>query len=59
MSARFVLDTTTNGQYYFVLKAGNGEVIATSETYVSKSGAENGIESVRRNAPGARVVDLT
>ena len=39
------------GQYTFNLKAANGEKILTSETYVSKSGATKGIESVRVNAP--------
>ena len=33
----------------FNLKAGNGEIILTSQRYVSKGGAENGIESVRTN----------
>ncbi|WP_237333746.1 YegP family protein, partial [Vibrio anguillarum] len=40
----------TNQPYYFVLKADNGQVIATSEMYASKQGAENGIASVKNNA---------
>ena len=49
-----------NGQYYFNLKsAHNGQVIGTSEMYVSTEGRDNGIESVKRNAPTADVVDLT
>ena len=49
-----------NGQYYFNLKsAHNGQVIGTSEMYVSTQGRDNGIESVKRNAPTADVVDLT
>lgn len=49
-----------NGQYSFVLKAGNGEIILTSEQYVAKSSAENGIESVRTNSPNdARYDRLT
>ena len=51
MSAKFELKTSSSGQFHFNLKAGNGEIILTSETYVAKSGAENGIESVRTNAP--------
>lgn len=43
---QFLIKETTNGQYHFVLKARNGRVILTSETYVSKQGAENGIDSV-------------
>jgi uncharacterized protein YegP (UPF0339 family) len=38
-----------NNQWYFNLKAGNHEVILQSEGYASKSGAENGIESVQEN----------
>lgn len=49
----------TNGQYYFNLKASNGEIIGTSEMYSSSFGRDNGIESVKRNAPTAEVVDQT
>ena len=49
----------TNGQYYFLLKARNGEIIGRSEMYSSQAGRENGIEAVKRDAPGAPVVDLT
>jgi len=49
----------TNGEPYFVLKARNGEVIGRSETYSSKSAMENGIDSVKRHAPEAKIVDLT
>lgn len=49
-----------NEQYYFNLKsAHNGQVIGTSEMYVSAQGRDNGIESVKRNAPIAEVKDLT
>lgn len=49
-----------NGQYSFVLKASNGEIILTSEQYVAKASAENGIESVRTNSPNdARYDRLT
>ena len=48
--AKFDLKKATNGQFYFNLKAGNGEVILTSEMYNSKAAAENGIESVKKNA---------
>ncbi|HEY1032883.1 MAG TPA: YegP family protein [Flavipsychrobacter sp.] len=49
--ATFYLRTATNGEYYFNLKAGNGETILTSERYASKQGARNGIDSVKENAP--------
>ena len=44
-----------NGQSYFVLKATNGQVIGQSEMYASMSGAKNGMESVKKNAPHAEV----
>lgn len=57
MAGTFELYTDASGEYRFRLKAGNGEVIAISEGYSSKSGALSGIESVRRNAPDAEVVE--
>lgn len=52
-------DKSTNQPYYFVLKAGNGEVIATSEMYSSKQEARNGINSVQKNAQTSDVRDQT
>lgn len=51
--------TAQNGQYYFTLKAVNGEIIGVSEMYVSTGGRDNGIEAVKRVAPTAPVQDLT
>ena len=45
------------GKYRFRLKAANGEMIATSEGYASKQGCVEGIESVRKNAPIAKIVE--
>jgi uncharacterized protein len=45
------------GKFRFRLKAGNGEIIAVSEGYSSKDGCVNGIESVKKNAPIAKVVE--
>lgn len=59
MAGKFEIKKSTNDKYYFNLKAGNGEVIATSEMYAAKSSCQNGIESVKTNAPGAAVEDLT
>lgn len=59
MAGKFVIKKASNGQYYFLLKAGNGETIAQSEMYTSKSGAKNGIESVKANASTAPVEDET
>ena len=59
MAAKFELYVDKGGEYRFNLKAGNGEVIASSEGYASKASAVNGIESVKANAADAVVVDLT
>ncbi|WP_190809182.1 YegP family protein [Flagellimonas sp. S3867] len=47
---KFEIKTTNSGKTMFNLKAGNGQVILTSEQYNSKSACENGIESVRTNS---------
>ena len=57
--ARYERKTAANGKFYFNLKAGNGQVIGTSEMYESEAGRDNGIASVKENAPGAEVVDET
>ena len=45
------------GKFRFRLKAANGEIIAVSEGYSSKDGCVNGIESVKKNAPVAKIVE--
>lgn len=55
--SKYDKNTSSNGKYYFNLKAGNGQIIGTSEMYDSASGRDNGIESVKDNAPGATVED--
>ncbi|MBR5617378.1 MAG: YegP family protein [Oscillospiraceae bacterium] len=45
------------GEFRFRLKARNGQIIATSEGYTTKNACENGVESVRKNAPEAAVVE--
>jgi uncharacterized protein YegP (UPF0339 family) len=49
--ATFEIDRARDGQFYFRLKAGNGETILISEMYKAKASAINGIESVKKNAP--------
>lgn len=51
--------TSTNGKPFFNLKATNGQIIGSSEMYESVSSRENGIESVKKNAPAAEISDLT
>ena len=57
--SRFERNTASNGDPYFNLKAANGQLIGRSEMYSSVAAMENGIASVRNNAPEARVDDLT
>ena len=47
------------GKFRFTLKAANGEIIAVSEAYNAKKSCEDGIASVKKNAPAAKTVDLT
>lgn len=56
---QFTLKTAKNGQFYFVLTAKNGQTIAQSEMYTTKAAAENGIDSVKSNAPEANIEDQT
>ena len=55
---KFVIKKTNTG-IKFDLKAGNGEVIATSEVYTTEASCRKGIESVRKNAPVAGVENQT
>lgn len=57
--AKFERKTSANGKYYFNLKATNGQVIGKSEMYESEASRDNGIESVKKNAPDAKVDDQT
>jgi uncharacterized protein YegP (UPF0339 family) len=59
MAGKFEMYKDKAGKFRFRLKAGNGEVIAVSESYESKGGCENGIESVKKNAPDAAIDDQT
>lgn len=59
MAGKFELYQDASKKYRFRLKAGNGQVIAVGEAYESKAAAMNGIDSVKRNAPDAKVDDQT
>jgi len=54
---KFEMYRDRSGAFRFRLKARNGEIIAVSEGYSSKAACENGIESVRKNAPEAEIVE--
>ncbi|REC46167.1 YegP family protein [Chryseobacterium pennipullorum] len=55
--SKFERNVAKDGRCYFNLKAGNGQIIGTSQMYESDNGMENGIESVKNNAPNAPVED--
>jgi len=55
MPEKFVIKLSQDNQYYFVLLAPNGEVIATSEMYRTKDGCKHGIEAVKKYAPTAQI----
>lgn len=57
--SRFERAEAKGGKHRFNLRASNGQVIGTSETYESASARDNGIDSVKKNAPEARLEDLT
>ena len=59
MAGKFELYTDAAGKFRFRLKAANGQIIAVGEAYESKASALNGIESIKKNAPAAAVVDQT
>ena len=54
---KFEIYTDKAGEFRFRLKARNGEIILSSEGYKAKASCENGIESVRKNAPEAEIVE--
>ena len=59
MAAKFELYTDAKGEFRWRLKASNGQTIATGgEGYSSKANARNGIESVKKHAADAEIVEL-
>lgn len=54
--ARYERKTDSSGANYFVMKAGNGEIIGKSEAYSSEAAMEKGIQAVKMNAADAQIV---
>ncbi len=50
--------TAKNGKVYFNLKSTNGQIIGSSQMYANESGMENGIESIKKNAPTADLKEV-
>jgi len=59
MAAKFEIYKDKRGEYRFRLKAENGEVVATGESYPSLAGAKAGVEAVKRAAAAASVTDIS
>lgn len=59
LDERYERRQAANGTWSFTLSAANQQVIGTSQQYKAKSSMENGIESVKENAPDAEVEDQT
>ena len=57
MAAKFELYKDKKGEYRWKLIATNGQTIAVGEGYTTKESAKNGIESVKKNAPTAAIVE--
>lgn len=56
---RFERKDTKGGKFMFNLRARNGQIVGTSEIYDSAKSRDNGIDSVARNAPEAKLDDQT
>ncbi len=54
MAGKYELKDARGGKFNFNLKAGNGQIVLSSETYETKKSAEKGIESVRKNGPNEK-----
>lgn len=54
---RFEIVESKDGQHFVRFVAANGETMARTETYASKASAKNAIASLKKNGPGAEVVD--
>ena len=59
IDSRYKRAESRDGQYYFTLRAANGEPIGVSEMYTTKAARDNGIEAVKRDAPDAPTEDLS
>nr|MCR4839628.1 YegP family protein [Eubacterium sp.] len=54
---KFEIYKDKKGEYRFRLKAGNGQIIATGEGYKELKSCKNGINSIKKNAPAAKIVE--
>ncbi len=59
MPGKFIVKKGTTGKFRFSLVSTNGQIVATSQAYETKRAALNGINSVKKLAAAAEVVDTT
>jgi uncharacterized protein YegP (UPF0339 family) len=57
MAAKFEIFEDSKGEFRFRLKAGNGEIVATGESYKTKAGVISGVDAVKRAAAEAEIDD--
>ena len=55
----FEIQCNAVDKFRFHLKAGNGQIVAVSQSYLTRQSAEKGVASVKKNAPMAKVIDQT
>lgn len=58
MPAEFEMKKNVAGKFFWRFKSGNGEIVAVSEAYETKQSCQNGIDSLKRDAPNAPTHDL-
>ena len=59
LDERYEKKTATNGKFHFNLKAGNHQVIGSSQLYASEASRDKGIASVKTNGASETVKDNT
>ena len=59
MAGKFEIYEDQSGHFRFQLKARNGEIVASSESYLTKADAKKGITAMKKAVDGAETVDLT
>jgi uncharacterized protein len=59
LDERFEKKEASNGKFFFNLKAGNHQIIGTSQMYASEESRDNGIKSVMTNGSSTNIKDLT
>ncbi len=58
MAGKFEVYKDKSEKFRFRLKAGNGQVIATGQSYKTKESCLKGIASLKNNAPNAEIVEI-